>query len=84
MPREIEPYGTLGTDWRMTDGVMALTVVVPPNTTASVRLRNTTAATARESGVLLSAAAGVRGSRADGNDLIVEVGSGRYSFSTAR
>jgi alpha-L-rhamnosidase len=78
------PYGTLGTEWRVTNGVMALTVVVPPNTTASVTLRNTTLEAAREGGMPLAGVAGVRSMRAEGNDLIVEIGSGRYTFSTAR
>ena len=77
------PYGTLGSDWRVTNGAMTLTVVVPANTTASVTLRNTTQTTAREGGMLLSAAVGVRVVRAEGNDLVVDVGSGRYVFSTA-
>lgn len=76
------PYGLLSSDWRVANGAMTLTVVVPANTSASVTLRNTTAASAREGGVALSAAAGVRGSRADGKDLIVDVGSGRYVFTT--
>jgi alpha-L-rhamnosidase len=76
-------YGTLTSDWQVVDGRMTLTVVVPPNTTASVTLRSTTADTAREGGAPLPAVTGVRGVRAEGKDLIVTVGSGRYTFSTA-
>ena len=76
-------YGLLGSDWRVANGVVTLTVTVPANTTASVTLRNTTAATAREGGMALSAAAGVRSVRAEGKDLVVTIGSGRYVFDTA-
>ena len=77
------PYGTLASEWIVTPGAMTLTVVVPANTTASVTLRNTTPATVREGGVPLTGVPGVRGVRAEGPNVIVEVGSGRYVFSTA-
>ncbi len=76
-------YGLLGSEWQVQNGAMTLTVTVPANTTASVTLRNTTAATAREGGVALSSAAGVRSVRAEGKDVVVTVGSGRYVFDTA-
>ena len=76
-------YGLLGSDWQYVNGAMTLTVTVPANTTASVTLRNTTAAAPRESGRALSAAPGVRSVRAEGKDLVVTVGSGRYVFDTA-
>lgn len=74
-------YGTLSSDWRVVNGAMTLTVVVPPNTSASVTLRNTTTTAAREGGAPLAGLTGVRSVRADGKDVIVEVGSGRYVFT---
>ncbi len=75
-------YGTLSTEWRTINGRRELTVVVPANTTASVTLRNSTADTARESGALLTRSVGVRSVTAHGSDLIVEIGSGRYAFTS--
>lgn len=76
------PYGVLASDWRTENGAMTLAVTVPANTTASVTLRNATTATAREGGMPLSVAAGVRSVRAEGKNLVVTVGSGRYRFET--
>ena len=75
-------YGTLSSEWRVVNGAMTLTVVVPPNTWASVTLRNATASSVREGGAPIAGMNGVRASRAAGNDLIIDVGSGRYVFTT--
>ena len=76
------PYGVLSSDWQLVMDRMTLTVVVPANTVATVTLRKATAATARESGVPLSSAAGVHSVRVQGSDLVVEIGSGRYLFTS--
>lgn len=64
------------------NGNMELTVVVPANTTASVTLSNTTVGAAREGGKPLAGLVGVRAVRAVGRDVVVDVGSGRYMFTT--
>lgn len=76
-------YGTLSTDWHLTNGRLELTVTVPANSWATVTLRNTNANSAREGGRPLEGTAGIRGVRANGENLLVEIGSGRYVFTTA-
>lgn len=75
-------YGTLSSEWRLTTGKMELTVVVPANTWATVTLRGANATNAREGGKPLAGLPGIRGSRTSGANLLVDVGSGRYVFTT--
>src|SRR5437867_4069135 len=56
-------------------------LTVPANTSAEVTLWDALLDQVREGGVALNASEGVRSSRQRGNDVIVDVGSGRYSFA---
>ena len=77
------PYGTLASAWRLDGGRFALDVTVPANTSAEVTLWNTRIDRAREGGLALDAAQGIRSARQRGDDVVVEVGSGRYAFTVA-
>jgi alpha-L-rhamnosidase len=66
------------------DGEFALSVEVPPNTTATVRLPQTQSANVKESGQPLVKGNGVAGIRDEGDAVVVEVGSGNYHFSYPR
>jgi len=71
-------YGTLSTFWRRDGQRFTLDVTVPPNTSAEVTLWDSRLADVREGGVPLKAGNGVHAARQRGNDVVVEVGSGRY------
>ncbi len=73
-------YGLLSTAWRLDSAGFTLDVTVPPNTSATVTLWNTTLADALESGQVLRQAAGVHSAEQRGNDVSVEIGAGQYSF----
>jgi alpha-L-rhamnosidase len=77
------PYGLLASAWHLDGGRFTLDVTVPANTSAEVTLWNTTVDAVREGGRSLDGDAGVRSVRARGDDVIVEVGSGHYRFTTA-
>jgi alpha-L-rhamnosidase len=77
-------YGTLSSAWRLERGRFTLDVTVPPNTSAEVTLWDTPLEQVRESGVALTARDGVRAARQRGNDVVVDVGSGSYSFAITR
>jgi alpha-L-rhamnosidase len=62
---------------------MAVTIEVPPNTTATVRLPGARLSDVVEGGQALRTAKGVTAARQDGETVIAEVGSGRYDFSYA-
>lgn len=78
--RLLTPYGEVSTSWWIEEETFAVDIVVPPNATASVRLPATSLDNVRESGVALTDAAGVRAVRQVGGEVIVEIGSGAYSF----
>jgi alpha-L-rhamnosidase len=76
----VSPYGRISTEWSWNGHTLELVVVVPPNTTASIRLPGARSSEVSESRRPLQSATGIAGAHQDGTDLIVEVGSGRYTF----
>ncbi|MFI5236044.1 MAG: family 78 glycoside hydrolase catalytic domain, partial [Gemmatimonadales bacterium] len=77
-------YGTLATTWQLDSAEFSLEVTVPPNTSASITLPETTPAEVLEGGQGLSRTAGVRSVEPRGHDVLVEVGSGHYLFRMPR
>jgi alpha-L-rhamnosidase len=78
------PYGRVASAWKLEAGSFALDVEVPPNTTARVRVPATSGATVTESGRPLAAGEGIAAFRQDGEAVLVDVGSGRYSFASTK
>ena len=74
-------YGSAASGWTLTDGRMKLTVRVPPNTTATVRLPGATLAGVTEGARAAATAAGVSSATQSGADVVLEVGSGEYAFN---
>jgi alpha-L-rhamnosidase len=74
-------YGTLSSSWKRDGQRFVLDLTVPANTSAEVTLWDARLDQVREGGVPLNARDGVRAARQRGNDVIVEVGSGRYGFA---
>ena len=54
---------------------------VPPNARGTIVLPGAAGRAVREGGVPVETAVGVRGTRIDAGDFVVEVGSGRYELS---
>jgi alpha-L-rhamnosidase len=77
------PYGKVGSAWTLGNGRFDLTVEVPPNTRATVKLPKARLASVTEAGKALAEGNGVTGRRQDGEVVVVEVGSGQYRFSHA-
>jgi len=77
-------YGTLASAWRLERARFVLDVTVPANTSAEVILWDARSDGVQEGGRPLTASAGIRAVRQRGNEVVVEVGSGSYSFTVAR
>jgi len=77
-------YGTLATAWTLDSTAYTLDVDVPPNTSARLTLWDATAGRTRVSGRPVARAVGVRSLHQEGNDLVLEVGSGHYAFRVTR
>jgi alpha-L-rhamnosidase len=73
-------YGMVGSAWERQNGQMRLTVTVPANTHATVRLPAARLESVTENGRLLSQTDGIAQAHQDGDQVIVEVGSGEYVF----
>jgi alpha-L-rhamnosidase len=76
-------YGKVTSAWTLEKGRFTLAVEVPPNTTATVRLPDARVAGVTESGRALTTGDGITALRQDGESVVVEVGSGRYSFASS-
>ncbi|MBE1488438.1 family 78 glycoside hydrolase catalytic domain [Plantactinospora soyae] len=78
-------HGTIGTDWRLDDqGQLRLSVTVPGNTTATVRIPAPSRHAVTEGGRPAERADGVRLRGLDDGVAVFEIGSGSYSFAVDR
>jgi alpha-L-rhamnosidase len=75
------PYGKLASAWTLQGGRFELSVEVPPNTRATVRLPKARLSSVTESGQALSVGNGITAHRQDKDAAVVEVGSGQYRFA---
>jgi alpha-L-rhamnosidase len=72
------PYGTIVSGWEQKAGQVKLNVTIPPNTTATIRLPKSDAATVKENGQ--AAASAFQSVKTDKDATVIEVGSGTYTF----
>lgn len=73
-------YGLIVSHWQIKDGTMTLRVEVPANATATVRLPNATIGQVTETGKTLVSDKDLAGVRQEEGAVIVNIGSGSYSF----
>ncbi len=76
--------GTVAVSWRLDGDRLALDVEIPPSSTATVRIPAAAAAGVSEGGGALRGAEGVGEVREENGEVVVEVASGRYSFTASR
>ncbi len=74
-------YGTLSSSWKLDGQRFLLDVTIPANTSAEVTLWDARLDDVREGNLPVSGREGVRAARQRGKDVVVDVGSGRYSFA---
>ena len=73
-------YGTVASAWSIAQGVFTLDVEVPANTRATVRVPKAAVATVTEGGRPLAIGGGIASVGQDRDSVVIEIGSGRYSF----
>ncbi len=76
--------GTIASDWKLDADRFDWSVTVPGNSTATVYVPASKAADVTEGGKPASDAPGVKFLRQDGDRAVFEIGSGHYSFQSAR
>ena len=74
-------YGEIASGWELSGGRLTVRVTVPPNTHATIRLPGARLASVTESGVAVTRATGVTRAAQDGDAVMLEAGSGRYTLS---
>jgi len=74
-------YGRVESSWTREDGQFRLVVTTPANTRATVRLPGAARTAVTEGETSLDRATGVSAIREDGEDRVLEVGSGTYTFT---
>jgi alpha-L-rhamnosidase len=75
--------GLIQTDWRIDGDTFKCKVTVPPNTTATLYLPATEKESVRESGKILSGTDGITSTSYSDKMIIIELGSGEYSFESS-
>ena len=74
-------YGPIESSWVLDEAGFHLTVILPPNTTATIRLPQAERAAVTESRRPLAEATGVTRTMQDGTEVVLEIGAGRYDFA---
>jgi alpha-L-rhamnosidase len=75
------PYGPVASAWTLDKGRFELTVTIPPNARATVRLPGARLAEVTESGGPLGPGPGIARVGQDGDAVTAEIGSGIYRFA---
>jgi alpha-L-rhamnosidase len=73
-------YGRAESAWRLSGGRFELRAVVPPNARATITIPRVSLERVTESGKPLKEAPGLSSPRQQGDDVVVEAGSGDYRF----
>lgn len=73
-------YRPIESGWRVMDQKMIVNVEIPANTMATVRLPNAKLADVKESGKQLDSSEAISNAIQDGDAVVMQVASGRYSF----
>ncbi|MBI1189723.1 MAG: Bacterial alpha-L-rhamnosidase [Tepidisphaera sp.] len=77
------PHGLIESTWKLADGGLSLTVVVPPNTRATVTIPARVGEAVHESGAPVQKRLDeITVQSRDERGMTVEIGSGRYEFSS--
>ena len=74
------PYGEIVSDWKRDGDRFIWSVTVPVNTTATVYVPASAAASVKESDRPAGEAPGVKYLRAEAGTVVYEIGSGSYHF----
>jgi len=77
-------YGRIESKWKLTDDIFQLTITIPPNSEAIVKLPTQAGANITEQGLPLDEVEGVAEMRRDGQNTAVILGSGHYVFTVKK
>lgn len=73
-------YGDVSSAWELNSKELTMHVIVPANTTATVRIPHARLEEVKEGGIRLSQSPGIENPHQDGDSVVIEAGSGIYVF----
>jgi alpha-L-rhamnosidase len=73
-------YGKITSAWKLVNDKLELTVIIPANTKATVRIPTSSAADVKEMDKLITANPGIKILTSNSSEVVVEIGSGDYRF----
>ncbi len=74
-------YGNVSSEWKVENGILTVSVQVPANTTATVKLPGALVDSITESGKALAKVDHIRSYSQQDEQVVLEIGSGNYEFS---
>jgi len=74
------PYGTIVSGWQLDGDQLNMEVTIPPNSIATLRIPNAEVDGVQVNGEPLQTSNGILVSKQDGSDVVIEVGSGKYTL----
>ena len=77
-------YGTISSHWKIDGSKLQLDVEIPANTKATIYIPTNTTESITEGNISLSSVKDIKFVGKEGNYIVVEVGSGKYHFTSAR
>lgn len=77
-------YGAVSSGWKIANGNIVMDVEIPANTTATVYVPAANAEAITENGKSLSTVAEIKVTGAENGYVVLQLGSGKYQFTTAR
>ena len=77
-------YGTVSSHLKIDNDKLLFDVEIPANTKATIYIPTNPTESITEGSISLSSVKEIRFVRKEGNYIVVEVGSGKYHFSSAR
>jgi alpha-L-rhamnosidase len=78
----LTPYGKLSAGWRVENGKLIIDAEIPANTTATIYIPASSADAVMEGGKNVAAAKDIQMEGVENGYVQMNVGSGKYSFST--
>jgi alpha-L-rhamnosidase len=77
-------YGELSSGWKLTNGALALDVVIPANTTANIYIPAAGAEAVTEGGTALSSVKDIQVTATESGYVMLKAGSGKYHFEVKK
>lgn len=75
-------YGTIRSAWAVEDGLLRLSVTIPPNTTGTVHIPSSSPTDIQENGIPIAQVSGIRRVEDTADGAVLAVGAGHYEFTS--